>query len=107
MQSHFRSHGSFSVKTWFLWDKCVSVGVGNTSVNVGNSLIGEARKENDNIILMGCPCHVTQNTPKKAMDAFAKINRFSIEKLLVDICFHFDNSSKRKNLFSEFSDFCD
>ena len=59
--------------------------------------IARARKKNGNIILMGCPCHIGHSTAKKAMDAFSKINHFSIEKLLVDIYFHFDYSSKRKN----------
>ena len=56
---------------------------------------------------MGCPCHIAHNAAKKATGAFSKINRFGIEELLMDIHFHFDYSSKRKNLFAEFCDFCD
>ena len=80
-----------------LWDKCVSLGVDNTSVSVGpyNSVIVKARKENSSILLTGCPCHITHN-------AASKIKCCSIEELLVDIYFHFDFSSKQKNLFAKF-----
>ena len=92
------------------WENCVSLGVDNTSVNAGrhNSLIVEARKRNNNIFLMGCPCHIAHNAAKKATTAFEKVvNNFDIEQLLVDIYFHFDYSSKHKNLLLEFCDFCD
>ena len=90
-------------------DKCVSLCVDNTSVNVGqyNSVIMEARKKDSNIVLMGCACHIAPNAAKKATNAFSKIICFSSEELLKDIYFHFDYSSKRKNLFAEFCNFCD
>ena len=91
------------------WDKSALLGVASTSVNVGryNLVIVEAKKKYSNIILTGYPCHITHNASKKATDTFSKINRFSIEELFVDIYFHFDNSSKRKNRFVELFDFCD
>ena len=54
-----------------LWDNCVSLGVDNTSVNVGKhrSLFVEAKKLNPHIMLMGCPCHIAHNTAAKATDA--------------------------------------
>ena len=91
------------------WDNCVSLAVGNTSVNVGhnNSVIVEARKKNEHIILMGCPCHIAHNAASKATKAFVKVaDNFDVEELLVDIYFHFDYSSKRKNLLVEFCEFC-
>ena len=90
-------------------EKCVLLGVDNTSVKTGcyNSVIVAAGKKKSNIILMGCPCHIAHNATKKAMNAFSKINCISIEELLVDIYFHFDYSSKRKNIFAEFCKFCD
>lgn len=98
------------VKNDISWDKCVSLAVDNTSVNVGrhNSVIVEARKKNEDIILMGCPCHVAHNTASKATNSFVKVaNNFDVEQFLVDIYFHFDYSSKRKNLLAEFCEFCD
>ena len=80
------------------WDKCISLGVDNTSVNIGkhHSLITKAREKNDEIILMGCPCHMAHNAARHATKAFEKFVIFNAEELLVDLYFHFDYSSKRK-----------
>ena len=97
-------------KNMVSWDKCVSLGVDNTSMNVGkhNSVIVEARKKNKDIILMGCPCHIVHNTVSKATKAFVNVvKEFDVEQLLVDVYFHFDYSSKRKNLLVQYCDFCD
>ena len=78
-------------------------------VNIGrnNSVIVEARKKNENIILMGCPCHIAPNVASKVTKAFAKaVDNFDFIEV-VDICFHFDYLPKRKNLFVEFCEFCD
>ena len=88
----------------------VSSAVDNTSVNVGrhNSVIVEPRKKNEDIILMGCPCHIAHNTASKATNSFVKVvNNFDVEQFLVNIYFHFDYSSKRKNLLGEFCESCD
>ena len=91
------------------WDKCISLGVDNTSVNIGKHhfLITKAREKNDETILMGCPCHMAHNTARHATMAFEKFVIFNAEELLVDLFFHFDYSSKRKNLLLEFCAFCD
>ena len=72
-----------------------------TSVNVGKhkSLTVEVRKRNENVILMGCPCHIAHNTAGKCTKAFCDhiTEHFDIEELLVDTYFHFDYSSKIKN----------
>ena len=39
--------------------------------------------------------------------AFEKLVIFNAEELLIDLFFHFDYSSKRKNLLLEFCAFCD
>ena len=87
-----------------LWDKCISLGFDNTSVNIGkhHSLITNAREKTDEIILMGCPCHMAHDTARHATKAFEKFVIFNAEELLVDSYFHFDYSSKRKNLLLEF-----
>ena len=88
----------------------MSLAVDNTSVNVGrhNSIIVEARKKNEDIILMGCPCHIVHRTASKATNSFVKVaNNFDVEQFLVDIYFHFDYLSKHKNLLTEFCEFCD
>ena len=42
------------------WHNCVSLGVYNTSVNVGKhrTFFVEARKLNPHIMLIGGPCHI-------------------------------------------------
>ena len=91
------------------WENCISLGVDNTSVNVGKhkSLIVEARKQNANIILMGCPCHIAHNTAKHGTTAFEQVLQgFDVEELLVDVYFHFDYLSKRKNILVGFCELC-
>ena len=53
---------------------------------------------------MGCPCHIGHNTAGKIIKAFSDhiIEDFVIEKFRVYIYFHFDHSSKEKNLLKEF-----
>ena len=93
------------------WSNCIAFGVDNTSANVGRhkSLIADAREKNENIVLMGSPCHIAQNAARKTTKAFCNhlLERFDVEELLVDIYFHFGNSSKRKNILAEFNSFCD
>ena len=93
-----------------LWDRCVLLGLHNTSVNVGcyDSVIIEARNKNKNIIFMGCPCQSYHpQCHKKVTEALSKINHSGVEKLLVDIYFHFKYSFKPKNIFAKCCDFCD
>ena len=92
-----------------LWDKCISLRVDNTSVNIGkhHSLITKAREKNDEKILMGYPCHMAHNAAHHAAKAFEKFVIFNAEELVVDLFFHFDYSSKRKKLLLEFCAFCD
>ena len=76
------------VKNDISWDKCVSLAVDNTSVNVGrhNCVIVEAKKKNEDIILMGCPCHIAYNTLVKLPTLSSKwltilmLNSFSLSE---------------------------
>ena len=92
-----------------LSDKCISLGVNNTSFNIHkhHSLITKTKEKNDEIILMGCPCYMAHNATHHATKAFEKFVIFNAEESLVDLYFHFDYSSKRKNLLLEFCAFCD
>ena len=85
------------------WSNCTAFGVDSTSVNIGRHkfLIVEARKKNEHIVLMSCPCHIAHNTAGKSTKAFCNrlLEHFDVEELLVDIYFHFDYSSKRKKPF--------
>ena len=54
------------------WSICIALEVDNTSVSIEKhkSLIAKVRKWNENIILMGCPCHIAHNTAIKSTKAF-------------------------------------
>ena len=86
------------------WENCTSLGVDNTFVNVGRH---NSRKMNSNIFQMGCPCHIAHNAAKKTTTTIENVvNNFDIAQLFLDIYFHFDYSSKHKNLLVEICDFC-
>ena len=91
------------------WNNCVGMSVVNTSVNLGrhNSIKTRVEEANDTFYLIGCPCHILQNTASYVGKGFEKIVNFSVDDLCVDIFYWFDPSSKKKNLLSEFCDFCD
>ena len=105
---------------------CIALGVDNTSVNVGKykSLIVKDQKKIPSVKLLGCPCHIAQNTAHHATNKFEEeINGFkkksskdsesanatTLEKTtkeyLVDLYFHFEHSSKKKVRFESSSNF--
>ena len=90
------------------WANCVGMSVDNTSVNVGkhNSIKTRVEDANDTVYFMGCPCHILHNTASYAGKGFEEIVDFSVEDLCIDIFYWFEHSSKRKNLLSDFCDFC-
>ena len=110
------------------WYNCIALGVDNTSVNVGKhkSIIVEAKNKNSEIKLMGRPCHIAHNTAQYATCKFEEIingfkrkrksdgekqkkkpkDGFNSEEFLVDLYFHFEYSSKKKNLLCEYFEFC-
>ena len=78
------------------WEMCTSVGVDNTSVNVGirNSLKTRIFKRNNSIFFNGCPCHIIHNAAQKAGSAFAGFCGFDVEEFTIDIYYWFDKSTK-------------
>jgi hypothetical protein len=88
------------------WGYCTSVGVDNTSVNIGirNSLKSRVLQRNSAIFFNGCPCHMIHNAAQKAAGAFSQ---FDIEEFTVDLYFWFEKSTKRKNCLRSYCEFCD
>ena len=88
------------------WANCISVGVNNTSVNIGrrNSI---KLQRNPNVFFNGCPCHIIHNTAHKAGEAFTLHSGFDLEEFVIDTFYWFDKSTKRKNELASYCTFCD
>ena len=91
------------------WDNCVSIGVDNTSVNLGrrNSIMTRVTQKNPAVFFNGCPCHIFHNIASKAGDMYSRITGFHVEDFCVDVYYWFDKSTKRKQSLEEFCVFCD
>ena len=81
------------------WSMCTSVGVDNTSVNIGvrDSLKTRVLNRNPAVYFNGCPCHIIHNAAKKAGDSFMECWGFDAEEFTIDLYYWFDKSTKRKN----------
>ena len=81
----------------------VSVGVDNTSVNIGcrNSIMNRVVEKNSHTEFIGCPCHIVHNTASFAAKAFTDVTGFDLEDVAVDLFYYFDKSSKRKTNLQE------
>ena len=91
------------------WNNCVSIGMDNTSVNVGrrNSIMTKVQVVSPSVFVNGCACHIIHNTAIKAASAFETVTRFNVEDICIDIYYWFDKSTKRKQALKEFCEFCD
>ena len=91
------------------WDFCTSVGVDNTSVNIGtrNSLKTRIVEKNPAIFFNGCPCHIIHNAARKASEAFCESCGFDIEEFTINLYYWFDKSTKRKIELQSYCSFCD
>ena len=60
------------------WDNCVSVGVDNTSVNLGrrNSIMTWVTQKNPAVFFNGSQCHIFHNIASKAGDMYSRITGF-------------------------------
>ena len=90
------------------WALCTSVGVDNTSVNIGvrDSIKTRVLGQNSEIYLHGCPCHITHNAAQKAGESFTEISGFDIEEFVIDLYYWFDKSTKQKNGLHSYCTFC-
>lgn len=81
------------------WTLCTSVGVNNTSVNIGihDSIKTRVLEHNPAVYFNGCPCHVIHNAARKASDELCLSYGFDVEELCIDVYHWFEKSTKRKN----------
>ena len=91
------------------WKLCTSVGVDNTSVNIGihNSLKTRVLLRNSAVYFSGCPCHILHNAAQKAAEVFSSECGFDIEEFTIDLYYWFEKSTKRKNSLRSYCEFCD
>ena len=92
-----------------IWALCTSVGVDNTSVNIGIRISIKSRvlERISAIFFNGCPCYILHNAARKASDKLCSHCGFDVEELCIDIYYWFDKSTKRKNGLHEYWTFCD
>ena len=90
-------------------DYCLTIGLYNTNVNIGdhNSIKSRAKEKNGSIVIAGCSCHILHNASCKAGKMFSQVTSFDIKDHAVELFYWFDQSSKRKSLPKEHSEFCD
>ena len=91
------------------WINCVGFGVDNASVNIGrhNSIKTRVLEKNLQVYFMGCPCHIFHNTACSASARFNAVTGFDVDNFCIDCYYFFENSSKRKDVLSEFCEFVD
>ena len=79
-----------------LWMLCTSVGVDNTSVNIGvrDSIKTRVLLQNPAIYFNGCPCHIIHNAAQKAGESFLEISGFDIKEFIIDLFYRFGNESR-------------
>lgn len=82
----------------------VSIGVDNTSVNLGrrNSIMTRVTQKNPAVFFNGCPCHNFHNIASKAVDMYSRVTGFDVEDFCVDVYYWLDKSKKRKQSLEEF-----
>ncbi|XP_033726452.1 uncharacterized protein LOC117316076 [Pecten maximus] len=82
------------------WKNCVSFSSDNASVMTGKNkgVVSYLRNHQQELILVGCPCHLIHLAAKKATSALP----FKADDLLVDIYYYFEMSAKRRQELQEF-----
>ena len=88
------------------WSKCVAFSSDNASVMMGknNSIYTRIADSNPDVHPVSYVCHLAHLCAKKAA------NQLSVNKTVstvIDLYYHFDKSSKRKEVFKSYQEFCD
>lgn len=86
------------------WQNCLAFSSDNASVMLGKHTtvfqwIAEIKPD---VYPVSCSCHLAHLCAKKA----AKELSMDVEQLVINLYYHFDKSSKRKELLKEYQEFC-
>ena len=86
------------------WSKCIAFSSDNTSVMMGknNSIFTRIANSNPDVYPVGCACHLAHLCGKKAASQLS----LDVEQIVIDLYYHFDKSSKRKEIFKDYQVFC-
>ena len=68
-----------------------------------NSIYTRLADSNPDVYPVGCACHLAHLCAKKAANQLS----VNMEQLVIDLYYHFDKSSKRKEIFQSYQVFCD
>ncbi|KAH6933520.1 hypothetical protein HPB50_015893 [Hyalomma asiaticum] len=80
-------------------ENCIAFSADNTNVMIDkkNGMAAVLKEAQENLIVVGCPCHLINLAAKKAACLPAKF-----DEVLVDIFFYLEKSAKRKDRLVEF-----
>ena len=89
------------------WDSIVSVGLDNTTTNMGsrNSLRTRILAENPQTFIAGCNFHLSHLAEGKCCEALAPITKFYCEDHHVDFYYFFKRSTRKKSILPEYMEF--
>jgi len=86
------------------WSRCIAFSSDNASVMLGrnNSIYTRIAESNQDVYPVGCACHLAHLCAKKAANQLS----VDVEELVIDLYYHFDKSSKRKEILKGYQEFC-
>jgi hypothetical protein len=87
------------------WDQVISFGTDNASVMTGrlNGVSAFIHRENENVNISGCPCHLLHIAAQKGYGALD----MPVEDIVIDIYYYLHRSSKRQQNLKQFQDLFD
>lgn len=86
------------------WQNCLAFSSDNASVMLGKhtTVFQRIAEIKPDVYPVSCACHLAHLCAKKA----AKELSMDVEQLVINLYYHFDKSSKRKELLKEYQEFC-
>eukprot|EP00057_Strongylocentrotus_purpuratus_P019851 XP_011674325.1 PREDICTED: uncharacterized protein LOC105443158 [Strongylocentrotus purpuratus] len=71
------------------WRNCIALSLDNASVNMGvrNSIKSRVLHVNPDVYVHGCPAHMVHNNAHAAGNAYAKVTKFEVEDMAVDLAY--------------------
>ena len=95
------------VKDEIPWQNVISVGLDNTSANMGihNYVKSRILQKNPDRLIVGCNCHLAHLAASKGGATYHKKTGFDIEEHKVDLYYIFKKSTRRKGILANYTEF--